>query len=165
MPIYRFDQPDFTNIAASLESRNVKVYTLDGSSIRDKTLFFSVVIKQWPMGDAARQSDTPWCNPLNWTWDALADFLWQGITEVNDEAITLIWTYADVLLNANASDYSEIISVITSVDGEIRLNMSDNSGKFDHMPMFLLGDVPGFPDYLDEIGSTSSAMRPTLSTT
>ncbi len=69
-----------------------QIIHLDGEEIVDRETFFARARRDLPL------------NPpeVRWSWDALSDSLWNGIGELGEGRVAVVWSHADELLAHDA---------------------------------------------------------------
>ena len=125
-------QIDLPQLQELLHSTGFHVIALDGKLVNDKASFLAQAEIDLPHVAGMR--------PAN--WDALADYLWNGLYELGEEQVALVWTDADQTVHGDLQDLMDALRVITGVADGVR----DGHGfpRPTTLLIFLVGDGPEF---------------------
>lgn len=113
------DHRDLSKLLDDLQGRRATVFTLEGDNIRDERSFFDEAVSSLPMGDA-----TPGDDPSDWAsvtdWNAFADFLWQGLTEIQGTPIAILWQHSDRSEVSNRQLVTDALEAFEHVGNTLR---------------------------------------------
>lgn len=120
---------------ARLEETGVPVVRLDGSRITDKRSFLCQAAVDLPGPEEGDEPDS---------WDAFADWLWEGLAEGHDDALIIAWTDVDTVLQA------DLPTLLTAADLMARMAEEVHAGEGGFprplaLRVVLLGTGPMFP--------------------
>jgi hypothetical protein len=83
-------QEDYELMVDTLQKQNFTILTMNGQDIYDESSFFTIVEDALPL-------DPPLNGMVN--WDAFADSLWEGVLNLNQKQVAIIWTDVEKVLN------------------------------------------------------------------
>jgi hypothetical protein len=141
--VYRVNTKHLQLLQAVLLTKGFAVLSLDGREIRTASSLFGAIWRQLPVGDA-RRSDADWCNPANWDWNAAADFLWQGLSELGPRKIAMLWTDADVLWQENSQTFGDAEEMFEAVGESLRKPVPEGSAEEVQLLVFTVGASGSF---------------------
>jgi hypothetical protein len=118
-------QVDLLQLEEVLHRSGYSVIGLDGKLVRDKASFLAQAEVDLPKVDGMRPGN----------WDALADYLWNGLQQLGEEQVALLWTDADQTVHGNLQDFVDVLLVLTGVATGIQPIT---------FLIFLVGDGPEF---------------------
>ena len=118
-------QVDLLKLEEVLHGAGFHVIGLDGKLVRDKASFLAQAEVDLPQVAGMRPGN----------WDALADYVWNGLHELGEEQVALLWTDADQTVHGDLQDFLDVLQVLTGVAAGIQPTT---------FLIFLLGDGPEF---------------------
>jgi hypothetical protein len=111
--LYMMDSGEAERIADECRQSGWRVFCLP-TGIASKDGFFDAIRSACPL-------DPPLYS--NRSWDALADSLWSGLDEVEDEKIIILWKNADCMKAAAP----ECFDIATNILGDLCASLADSS--------------------------------------
>lgn len=94
---------DAVDVQDEASQSGIAVYLLSVPEPADRQAFFDAVRAVLPL-------DPPLFGSAK--WDALADSLWSGIHDLNDQSVVIAWPDADLMRNASPTDYEVALEVL-----------------------------------------------------
>lgn len=125
-------QVDLPRLEELLRGAGFHVIALDGKLVNDKASLLGQAELDLPPVAGMR--------PAN--WDALADYLWNGLRELGEEQVALVWTDADRTVHGDLQDLMDALRVLTGVADAIL--EGDGFPQPTTLLIFLVGDGPEF---------------------
>lgn len=105
--IYCVDASEQNRLIDKLNELDVVYFVIDGSNISGADSFYTEAASILPLDP-----------PLTGTkrnWDAFVDSLWEGLANLEQSKVAIIWTNADQIANAALSQLIEICIVMNDV--------------------------------------------------
>ncbi len=112
-----------------LAHQHYHILHLDGSKVVDKASLLLQTKNDLPPVDDL--------NPHN--WDALADYLWNGLYDLKSNAVALVWTDAHRLAGSDLQDFLNAVRIFSDVSRQV----ARGEGGFPRpmtLLLFLVGD-------------------------
>jgi hypothetical protein len=131
-PVTCVAQVDLAQLEEALAGYGFAVIGLDGKLVRDKATLLAQAEADLPPVEGMRPGN----------WDALADYLGNGLAELGEERVALVWTDADQIVQGDLQDLLDGLRVLTGVADAVRAG-EGLPHPIDLM-IFLVGDGPGF---------------------
>jgi hypothetical protein len=131
-PVNCVAQVDLARLREVLRRHGFAVIDLDGKAVRDKATLLAQAEFDLPPVEGMRPGN----------WDALADYLWNGLYESGEERVALVWTDADQIVHGDLQDLLDGLRVLTSVADSIREGVSFPQRTT--LLIFLVGEGPEF---------------------
>ena len=96
-------------VESQLRQDGWTVFRLD-ANIVDSVGFFASVRKTLPLNPPVVS---------DFCWDALSDSLWEGLLELTDKRIAIIWPTASALSSQDPESFGHVSSILASVSGSL----------------------------------------------
>jgi hypothetical protein len=126
-------QVDLAHLQELLHRRGFLIINLNGKLVRDKATLLAQAEADLPPVAGMRPGN----------WDALADYLWNGLHDLDHDQVALLWTDADQIVHGDLQDFLDGLRVFTSVADSVR-DGAAGSPRSTTLLIFLVGDGPEF---------------------
>lgn len=124
-------------VSAKKHSSACRVFHIDLSSVSTELDVFRAFAAAAPMGDCKIVGGEPWQNPQNWA--AFADFLYEGIVDLEESPVALVLRGVQTAANGNLPLIINLIQSLTATEEAISEAVEKIS-----LRIFILGTGPGF---------------------
>ncbi len=95
----------YPTLQEALALGGFRIVRFDGSGVINRETFFNQARRDLPLNPPG----------VRWSWDALSDSLWNGISELGEERVAVVWLHADMLLTRDAGVLFEALEVFRDV--------------------------------------------------
>lgn len=120
-------------LMALLAEEGYHVIPLHGESVVDRASLFAQAKQDFPSVEGL--------SPHN--WDALADYLWNGLYDLNTDTVALVWTDAHQIVDRDLQDFLTAVITLTHLSREL----AASAGGFNRsltLLLFFVGDGVSF---------------------
>jgi len=119
----------------AVSNKGFRVFELDGVNVSDLSSFFREIIHVLP-------NNPPLSGGPN--LDAFLDSVWEGLHELGEDNVALLWTHADNMLGGSLQELFVVSDCLQEIARSLRTSPSRNSKRFS-LQVFLFSDGPDFP--------------------
>jgi len=123
-------------LLTDLSKQGYKIIEIDGKDIFDSKAFFNKVKDILPF-------DPPISGKVN--WDAFSDSLWEGLCNMGNRKVSIVWTKVDNMLKYGLLDLMKSVQCLTDVATSL-YNDTDEVERVS-LILFLIGKGSNFPLY------------------
>lgn len=120
----------------NLSEQGYEVLKIDGENIYDAKTFFRTVKEILPF-------DPPISGKVN--WDAFSDSLWEGIMNLGNQKVAIVWTKVDNMLEHGLAGLIDAIRSLIDVSTSLYNDVEDTERV--SLIIFLIGKGNNFPAY------------------
>jgi barstar (barnase inhibitor) len=124
-----------SEIRDALSAMGFRVFELDGGKISDLSSFFQEIIHVLP-------NNPPLSGRPN--LDAFLDSVWEGMDELGEDNVALLWTNADNMLGGSLQGLFVVSDCLQEIARSLRTSPSRNAKGFS-LQVFLFGSGSDFP--------------------
>ncbi|MCX7748961.1 MAG: barstar family protein [Clostridia bacterium] len=128
------NENNLNELLIDLSSQDFEVLEIDGDCIYDSKTFFKAVKDSLPF-------DPPISGKVN--WDAFSDSLWEGIMNLENQKVAIVWTKAENMLNYGLGGLIDAIRALTDVSTSL-YNDAENDKERVTLTIFLIGKGNNF---------------------
>jgi hypothetical protein len=104
------DSSGVSGIEADAAADGARRFVISTAGANGRSAFFDAVRRELPLNPPIKGSSS---------WDALLDSLREGIYELSEDLVVLLWTGAPDLAAADPKGYQNALSVLTAVSEDL----------------------------------------------
>jgi hypothetical protein len=108
--IVRTGALDVPTVRRAAEEAGYTTFVLPADGIRDRASFFDAVRNTLPLDPPVVSAHA---------WDALSDSLWEGLYQLPNKPVAILWPNARAMASASPSDFDIACQMLTYIVAEL----------------------------------------------